>query len=158
MDKRSLIGVSICAVVLLVLCSSVSAVAKTNFSLTKTIPSISPSSAENYKVYIGTESQYFILLFGRCEKITLNNQTDDFGILKGDLLIYNKRIFGTIENYWIFALDKYNKDIHTKHSLPKTFTLVDFTGYGFMRWIAFPHSPCSQFYIFGEAQFMIIHE
>ncbi|MFA5101747.1 MAG: hypothetical protein WC525_01205 [Candidatus Thermoplasmatota archaeon] len=158
MDKKPLILISLGVVVLLVMGSSVPALAKTHFSLTKTIPSISTSSVVNYKTYIGAESQYFILLFGRCKKITLNNQTDDFGILKGDLFIYNERVFGTIENYWIFALDKYNKDTHTKHSLPKTFTLVEFTGYGFMRWIAFPHSPCSQFYIIGEAQFIVIHE
>lgn len=133
MDKKPLTVVSICACVLLVMGSSVSALSKTHFSLTKTIPSISSSSPENYNVYIGVESQYLILLFGRCEKITLNSQTDDFGILKGDLLIHNERVFGTIENYWILALDKYNKEIHTKHSLPKTFTFVNFTGCRFMR-------------------------
>jgi len=102
--------------------------------------------------------QYLILLFGKCEKITLNNQTDAYGKLKGDLLIYNKHVFGTIENYWIFALDKYNNKIHTKKSLPKKFTLIDFTGYGMMRWIPYPHSPCSQFFIIGKAQYMIEHE
>jgi hypothetical protein len=52
MDKKPLIGVSICAVVLL-LGSSVPAVARTQSSLPKTMPPISPSSAENYEVYIG---------------------------------------------------------------------------------------------------------
>jgi parallel beta-helix repeat protein len=53
MDKKPLIGVSILAVVLLVLGSSVPAVARTQSSLSETWPPISPSSAENYKVYIG---------------------------------------------------------------------------------------------------------
>jgi hypothetical protein len=53
MDKKPLIGVSILAVVLLVLGSSVPAVARTQSSLPKTMPPISPSSAENYEVYIG---------------------------------------------------------------------------------------------------------
>jgi len=53
MDKKPLIMVSICTVVLLVLGSSVPALAKTHFSLSKTIPLISTSSAEDYKVYIG---------------------------------------------------------------------------------------------------------
>jgi len=53
MDKKPLIVVSICAVVLLVLCSSVSVLAKTNFSFSKTIPSFSALSSENYQIYIG---------------------------------------------------------------------------------------------------------
>ena len=53
MYKKPLIVVSIVAVVLLVLCSSVSAFAKTNFSFSKTIPSISALSSENYQTYIG---------------------------------------------------------------------------------------------------------
>ncbi len=53
MDKKPLIVVSILAVVLLVLCSSVSVLAKSNFSLSKTIPSFSALSSENYEIYIG---------------------------------------------------------------------------------------------------------
>jgi len=118
----------------------------------------SPNLKTNKDITNRMPPQYFILLFGKCEKITLNNQTDAYGRLKGDLLIYNKHVFGTIENYWILALDKYNNEIHTKQSLPKKFTLIDFTGYGLMRWIPFPHSPCSQFLIMGNAQYMIEHE
>jgi hypothetical protein len=51
--KKPLIGLSICAVVLLVLGSSVPALAKTQSSLSKTIPSISASLSEDYQVYIG---------------------------------------------------------------------------------------------------------
>ena len=53
MDKKPLIVVSICAVVLLLLCSSVSVLAKTNFSFSEKIPSISALSSENYQMYIG---------------------------------------------------------------------------------------------------------
>jgi hypothetical protein len=51
--KKPLIVVSICAVVLLVMGSSVPAVAKTQSSLSKTIPLISALYAEDYQVYIG---------------------------------------------------------------------------------------------------------
>jgi len=127
-------------------------------SINANIYNTSPNQKTNEDIEDKAPPQYFILLFGRCGKITLNNQTDAYGKLKGDLLIYNKHVFGTIENYWILALDKYNNEIHTKQSLPKKFTLIDFTGYGMMRWIAFPHSPCSQFLIIGKAQYMIEHE
>jgi len=53
MNTKPLIVVSICAVVLLVMGSSVLAVAKTQSSLSKTIPSISALYAEDYQVYIG---------------------------------------------------------------------------------------------------------
>ena len=53
MDKKPLIGVSILAVVLLVMGSSVPALAKTQSSLSKTISPISTSSGEDYNVYIG---------------------------------------------------------------------------------------------------------
>ena len=53
MDTKPLIIVSICAVVLLVLGSSVSVLAKTNFSFSNAIPSFSALSSENYQVYIG---------------------------------------------------------------------------------------------------------
>jgi hypothetical protein len=52
-DKKPLIVVSICAVVLLVLGSSVPALAQTHFSLSKVIPSNSALLAEDYQVYIG---------------------------------------------------------------------------------------------------------
>ncbi len=53
MNKYPLIGGSILVVVLLLLCSSVSVLAKTNFSFSKKIPSISALSSENYQIYIG---------------------------------------------------------------------------------------------------------
>jgi hypothetical protein len=53
MVKKPLIVVSICAVVVLVLGSSVPALAKTQSFVSKTMPLISTSSAEDYKVYIG---------------------------------------------------------------------------------------------------------
>jgi hypothetical protein len=53
MDKKPLIVVSLCAVVLLVLGSSVPVVARTQLISSKTIPSVSISLAENYEVYIG---------------------------------------------------------------------------------------------------------
>ncbi len=53
MNKYPLIGGSILAVVLLLLCSSVSVLAKTNFSFSKKIPSISALSFEDYQMYIG---------------------------------------------------------------------------------------------------------
>jgi len=73
----------------------------------------SPNQKTNEDIEDRMPPQYFILLFGKCEKITLNNQTDAYGRLKGDLLIYNKHVF---------------------------------------------HSPCSQFLIMGNAQYMIEHE
>ena len=79
MDKKPLIVVSICAVVLLVLGSSVPALAKTQSSLSKTIPSISTSSGENYNVFIG--AGYFRLRegkFGLGWHVTVENIGDTY--------------------------------------------------------------------------------
>ena len=53
MDKKPLIVISLFTVILLVLCSSVSAFANNYFSFSKTKSSISFSSGEDYTVYIG---------------------------------------------------------------------------------------------------------
>jgi len=53
MDKKPLIVVSLCAVVLLVLGPSAPALAQTHFSLSKVMPSNSTLLDEDYQVYIG---------------------------------------------------------------------------------------------------------
>ena len=78
MDKKPLIMLSVCAVVLLVLGSSVSALAKTNFSSSKIIPSISALSSEDYQVYIGagTNRMYGERKFGLGWHMTVQNTGD----------------------------------------------------------------------------------
>ncbi|MBE3122904.1 MAG: hypothetical protein IMZ53_00240 [Thermoplasmata archaeon] len=78
MDKKPLIGVSICAVVLLVLGSSVPALAKPQSSLPKTIISSISTSSEDYKVYIGAgiNREYGEGKFGLGWHMTVENTGD----------------------------------------------------------------------------------
>jgi hypothetical protein len=78
MDKKPLIGVSICAVVLLVLGSSVTVAARTQSTLSKTIPSISASCAEDYIVFIGAGMYRAEGKFGLGWNMTVINTGDTF--------------------------------------------------------------------------------
>jgi len=94
---------------------------------------------------------YFIWAFGACEKVLLDEKENAWGFLKGNLTIYNEQVFGSNENYLIFLRDS---KWHLKQGLPEKFTLYGFSGWGKIKWVAFPHSPCTYFWLFGTAEYM----
>ncbi|MFA5102762.1 MAG: hypothetical protein WC525_06375 [Candidatus Thermoplasmatota archaeon] len=99
MEKRPLIGVSLCVVVFLVLGSSVPVIARTQSSLAKTMPSISPSSAANYEVYIGAGIiRQYEQKFGLGWHMTVMN-TGDTNIT-GSTSSKEITLFGKIVDNW----------------------------------------------------------
>jgi hypothetical protein len=119
--------------------------------------SINASFVDNIKSK-EQQKEYFIMAVGKCKKIQLNGEDTSIGYLKGSLKVYNSHVFGTIENYQIILIDKCENKIMYKQDLPKVFTLNNFKGLGLIKWIPFPHSPCSKFQFIGTATNMITEE
>jgi len=104
-DKKHLIGVSICAVVLLVLGSSGPTSAHNHFSLSKVIPSSSALLAEDYQVYIGAGIiREYEGKFGLGWHITVMNIGDTN--ITGSMYSKEITLFGKVIDNWsgLFSL------------------------------------------------------
>jgi hypothetical protein len=106
MIKKLFIVETICVVILLLLCSSVSALAQTHFPLSKTESSISVSSGEDYEVYIGAgwfrdEGNG---TFGLGWHMTVNNtgNTSISGVMYCKTTKLNGELIG--DGFWPFSL------------------------------------------------------
>jgi hypothetical protein len=107
-----------------------------------------------HEIYINTAQPYNFLVFGWgyiCS-MTINGEEDKIGLLKGCLSIKNYPGWNAPENYKLYIFDKNSFKLYTKDSLPKQFTLENFSGVGYIIYINIPHViDATKYLIIGKA-------
>jgi hypothetical protein len=95
---------------------------------------------------------YFIIGKGYIWDMKLDEEKNKIGILDGNLQIHNKPGWSAPENYKLMIIDKYNKKIITKNTLPEEFTLMGFIGLGYIKYVSIPHHlDATKYFIMGKA-------
>ena len=99
---------------------------------------------------------YFYFVFGKgyISEITINGETDKIGSLDGLLSVTNKPGWSS-PDYKFYVFNKTSFKLYTKNSLPEQFTLEQFSGFGYIKYINIPHSmDATKFFIVGKAVFL----
>ena len=107
-----------------------------------------------HEIYNNTTQHYNFLVFGKgyiCD-MTINGEEDKIGLLKGCLSIINAPGWSAPENYKLYIFNKNLLKLYTKDSLPKQFTLENFSGVGYIKYINIPRSiDATKYLIIGKA-------
>lgn len=107
-----------------------------------------------HEIDINSVKCYNFLVFGGgwiCG-MTINGEKEKIGLLKGFLSIKNEPGWGVPENYKLYIFDKNSFKLYTKDSLPKQFTLENFSGVGYIKYINLPHAvDATKYFIIGKA-------
>lgn len=109
---------------------------------------------KEHEIYINKAQPYNFLVFGIgfISDMTINGEDDKIGILKGCLSIINAPGWNTPEDYKLYIFDKNSFKLYNKDSLPKEFTLENFIGVGFIKYINLPHGiDATKYLIIGKA-------
>lgn len=94
---------------------------------------------------------YFIIGKGYIGGMTINGQEEKSGKLEGDLHIWNMQGWNS-PDYKLFIFDKNTNKLLNKKTLPEEFTLQGFVGFGYIKYINYPHAiDATKYLIVGKA-------